>query len=126
MDLSGFKVLVADDDYAIRALLEKLLSGLGMRVIVAADGDQALELALREAPKVLILDNCMPEMLGTEVAARVRWEPWGVSSTIVIVSSDGPPHSHEPGLRCYDAWITKPFTALGLLQKLYELTEAKA
>jgi CheY-like chemotaxis protein len=125
-DLSGLKVLVADDDHSIRLLLYQMLSELGMQVTVAENGQEALELAKRESPHVLILDNRMPHVLGTEVAARVRWEGWGASSTIVIASSDAPPEPDESGLRCFDAWITKPFTALCLTQKLLELVNVKS
>lgn len=65
-------------------------------------------------------------VLGTEVAARVSWEGWGASSTIVIASSDEPLEPEESDLRSYDAWIAKPFTAQSLAKKLLELVVEKS
>ena len=67
-------VLVADDEPSVRALLSAVLSRAGMRVWLAADGEEAvaLHLANRDAVDVAVLDVRMPRLSGPEALARMR------------------------------------------------------
>jgi len=64
-------VLVADDDDDIRTAVSEMLTFHGYRVAEARNGKQALALALRLRPAVVLLDHCMPGIAGAEVLERL-------------------------------------------------------
>ena len=64
------KILVADDEQEIRDLLDNFLKEQGYDVILASDGEQALQLAATENPQTIILDVRMPGLDGLEVCMR--------------------------------------------------------
>jgi CheY-like chemotaxis protein len=66
------RVLLIDDDPAIRTICSVNLRALGIEVIEAADGAQGLELARRERPDLVLLDVSMPGLDGFEVGELVR------------------------------------------------------
>jgi len=66
------RVLLVDDDAAIRTLCSLNLRALGIDVIEAEDGAQGLQLARRERPDLVLLDVSMPGLDGFEVGALVR------------------------------------------------------
>jgi CheY-like chemotaxis protein len=68
-------VLIADDAADIRTIMSYSLDDLGMCVIEAADGYEAVRLARQHRPALILLDLCMPGIDGCEVAARLRADP---------------------------------------------------
>ncbi len=68
-------ILIAEDNFASRKMLVSLLGYKGYRLLQAADGAEALELARAEHPDLVIADLLMPEMDGYEFARRLRAEP---------------------------------------------------
>jgi two-component system CheB/CheR fusion protein len=70
---SGAKrVLIVDDNADARETLSVLVGAAGHRVMVASDGDTALELAAKFRPDVVLMDIGLPDMDGFEVARRLR------------------------------------------------------
>ncbi|WP_332773573.1 response regulator [Phenylobacterium sp.] len=69
---AGVRLLVVDDDDAVRQVLVDGLRLQGFQVFEAADGPSGLVALAREAPDALVLDYAMPEMNGAEVARRAR------------------------------------------------------
>jgi DNA-binding response OmpR family regulator len=65
-------ILVADDEATIRSLLQDFFTSMGYHVFVTADGQQALEVAIREEPDVILLDVVMPGMNGDEICKALR------------------------------------------------------
>lgn len=74
------RVLVVDDDDALRTFVERNLSARGLQVTTAENGLQALAAVIREQPDLIILDIMMPAMDGLEVCRRIRQ-----TSTVPIV-----------------------------------------
>jgi signal transduction histidine kinase/CheY-like chemotaxis protein len=79
------RVLVVDDNYSNRLLLNKMLSPVGFSVKEAANGQEAMELFEQWHPHLLLLDVKMPVMDGTEVTRRIRATDRDVA--IIIVSA---------------------------------------
>ena len=73
--MSKKKILAVDDDPSVLALLEKRLVASGYEVLTAANGQDALEIAKRELPALIILDILMPGLDGSETAARLHGDP---------------------------------------------------
>lgn len=65
-------VLVVEDDFAQRQILHKLLRSIGLNVIFATDGVEALSLAELHCPKLVILDIIIPRMNGYEVCRKLK------------------------------------------------------
>jgi two-component system response regulator (stage 0 sporulation protein F) len=70
------KILVVDDEWELRNLLTEFLTGEGYDVIQASNGEEALELAEKEEPQVILLDIKMPGIDGIEVCRRLKESSW--------------------------------------------------
>ena len=81
------KILVVDDDEAIRRSLEKILRYEGYEVVPAANGSQGLNLALQESPDLILLDIKMPRMDGMEVLAALFDQ--GTHAPVIMISGHG-------------------------------------
>ena len=104
------KVLVADDEQDMRALLTKLLSKGGHDVIQAKDGKGALELAINHQPDVILLDVSMPAMGGLEVLKKLRELPATRAIPVIFLSAH-PVFQREPDPENLGPtyYITKPW-----------------
>jgi signal transduction histidine kinase len=80
-------VLVVDDEQTTRYLLRRCLTAVGCRVIEATGGQEGLTRAATERPDVVLLDLMMPDMLGTEVLARLKREPATAGIPVIIATS---------------------------------------
>jgi DNA-binding response OmpR family regulator len=65
-------ILVADDDEDILQLVAFRLDKAGYRIVTAADGEEALRIALEQKPDLAVLDVMMPKLTGIEVTQRIR------------------------------------------------------
>lgn len=105
-------ILVADDYENNRFLTANLLQRQGYRVIEAADGEQAVELALSKLPHLILMDIGMPRMDGLSALWRLRSEPELAEVPVVIVSAydsyDLRAEATSAGCKGY---LTKPIDA---------------
>jgi PAS domain S-box-containing protein len=103
------RVLVVDDNEDAADSLAALLQLSGHEVVVAYDGQQALEVAEQERPDVVLLDVSMPRMDGHEAARRLRSTDWGKSMYIVALSGFGQEHDRARSLAAgCNAHLIKP------------------
>jgi two-component system chemotaxis sensor kinase CheA len=87
MAASGPTVLVVDDEITARYVLRRCLTAAGCRVIEASGGQEGLARAVSEQPDVVFLDITMPDMLGTEVLARLKRDPATARIPVIIATS---------------------------------------
>jgi two-component system sensor histidine kinase RpfC len=116
----SLKILVADDNLTNQAIISQLLASAGHSVLVASDGEEALDLYEHQVPDVAILDFNMPNRNGLEViqAIRVMERPGDHLPTIILSASVTPEakqRAHEAGA---DQFVGKPFDAAELLQSI--------
>jgi diguanylate cyclase (GGDEF)-like protein len=103
------KVLVADDDIVNRQVLAELLKP-EHTVLLAKNGEQALERAARHLPDLILLDVVMPDMDGYEVLRRLRADAQTAHITVIFISGLGQPEDEANGLKMGAAdYISKPF-----------------
>ncbi|MYM67139.1 diguanylate cyclase [Pseudoduganella sp. FT55W] len=103
------KVLVADDDIVNRQVLSDLLKP-EHTVLLAKNGEQALERAARHLPDLILLDVVMPDMDGYEVLRRLRADAQTAHITVIFISGLGRPEDEANGLKMGAAdYISKPF-----------------
>ena len=109
-------VLIADDEPNIVISLEFLLERGGYRVLVARDGQEAIDTMLRETPDLVLLDVMMPRLSGYDVCQRIRGNPAWAGVKIVMLTARGREVEMTKGLALgADAYITKPFSTRELL-----------
>ena len=120
------KILIVDDEPHIRQLLELTLEELednGVELLLAANGDEALELIRNERPCLVFLDVMMPKMNGFEVCNRVKNELGFSDTYIVLLTAKGQEFDKEKGREVgADIYMTKPFNPDEVLAKAKEIT----
>ncbi len=103
------RVLVAEDERKIAALLRGGLAASGFNVVVASRGDDALHLATQERFDAVMLDIMMPGLDGLAVLRRLRAA--GVSTPVILISARGAVTEKIEGLNLgADDYIAKPFS----------------
>ena len=116
------KLLVADDEPNIVISLEYLMKREGYDVLVATDGNQALEAIQREQPALVLLDVMMPGKTGFEVCQAVRADPALDGVRILMLTAKGRETDVSKGLALgANAYMTKPFSTRELVQKVADL-----
>jgi len=115
-------ILIADDEPNIVLSLEYLLEQAGYRVLVARDGQEALDAIARDVPDLVLLDVMMPRVSGFDVCQRVRTNRDWSHMRIVIISAKGREVEVAKGLALgADAYVTKPFATRELLARVRNL-----
>jgi CheY-like chemotaxis protein len=112
-------ILVVDDDAALLENIAECLTGEGFEVSVARDAATALaRLAMAPRPAVVIIDQQMPGMTGTELVARIRLQPSLAGIRLVLVSGLPPARGAGDGAGAADAVLEKPFGVDALIGTL--------
>ncbi|MBE5054802.1 response regulator transcription factor [Pseudoflavonifractor sp. DSM 107456] len=112
----GPLILIAEDDADIRSLLRLYLEGEGMRVLEAADGNTALELAREHTPDMAILDVMMPGLNGFELTRALRQYS---DLPILILSAKSQDNDKILGLNLgADDYIAKPFNPVEIAARV--------
>ncbi|HEX5389472.1 MAG TPA: response regulator [Burkholderiaceae bacterium] len=115
-------LLIADDEPNIVISLEYLLKREGYRVLVARDGQEALDTIVREHPDLVLLDVMMPHKTGFEVCQAVRASPGVEATPILMLTARGRETDVAKGLALgANAYMTKPFSTRELVQKVAEM-----
>jgi two-component system, OmpR family, KDP operon response regulator KdpE len=109
-------ILVIDDEPQILRALRTILTEKNFRVTAASRGEEGLALAAANPPDVIILDLSLPDMDGTEVAARLR--EWTLTPIIVLSARDSDRDKVAALDKGADDYLTKPFSIDELLARL--------
>jgi two-component system response regulator MprA len=119
--MEPMRVLVVDDERAVRDSLRRALELEGYDVELAADGEEALErLAQNGEPDAIVLDILMPKMDGLEVCRRLRRE--GHRLPVLMLTARDEVENRVAGLDAgADEYVTKPFALEELLARLRAL-----
>ena len=121
----SIKLLIADDEANILLSLEYLMKREGFEVLVARDGQEALEMLQREHPRLVLLDVMMPRRNGFEVCQALRADDTLKDTRVLMLTAKGRDTDVAKGLAMgADAYVTKPFGTRELVQKVRELLEA--
>lgn len=116
------KILVADDEPNIVISLEYLLKREGYTVLIARDGEEALEVIRREQPALVLLDVMMPKKTGFEVCQEVRADDALQNTQILMLTAKGRDTDVAKGTALgANAYMTKPFATRDLVHKVAEM-----
>ncbi|GAA0278061.1 phosphate regulon transcriptional regulator PhoB [Alteraurantiacibacter aestuarii] len=117
--MSAPKLLLVEDDLALAELLEYRFESEGYDVRVTADGEEAMVLALEEAPDLVILDWMVEGISGIEVCRRLRREKTTAHVPIIMLTAREGEDDRVRGLETgADDYVTKPFSPRELLARV--------
>ena len=119
------KILIVDDERFIWILLEETLGRfkeLGVKILTAQDGSEALKLAAAESPNLILLDIMMPRLDGYEVCRRIREEIGLRDAHIIMLTAKGRSGDKLWGLQMgANEYLTKPFDPDYLVSRAAEI-----
>jgi len=116
-------VLIVDDDPFIRKLIVTTLEGVStFDLHEASDGEEAVQVASREQPRLVFLDIDMPRLDGIEACRMMRDQPAMAGARIVMLTASAGDSARERASEAgADFFLTKPFSPLALLRLVDEL-----
>lgn len=80
-------ILIVEDEEPMQLALKDILVFEGFSVFEAKNGEEGLEMALREHPDLILLDILMPEMNGLAMLKKLREDDWGKKSKVIILTN---------------------------------------
>ena len=121
-----YKILIADDERALRLLIAGTLEIDEYDILEADNGIQALDLVKRERPDLIILDVMMPGMTGYEVCKRIKTNPDIADTKVLILTAKGQQSDKEAAWEALaDFYLSKSFSPMELLSMVEEILSKK-
>jgi two-component system phosphate regulon response regulator PhoB len=121
------KILCVEDDINLQKSLSFILWREGYKVLCAQTGEEALELARREKPDLILLDLMLPGMDGLKVCGILKKDPGTSEILIIMVTARKRMEDIVAGLKGYaDDYVTKPFEPQVLLARIQALLRRRA
>ncbi len=119
------KILIVDDEPHIRMLLEQTLEELedeGVALLIAKDGQEALDTIQGETPDLVFLDVMMPKLNGFDVCSRVKQDLSNRDVYIIMLTAKGQEFDKQQGQAVgADLYMTKPFDPDEVVEKAIEI-----
>ncbi|TXK85515.1 response regulator [Paenibacillus sp. N3.4] len=125
--MSVYKILLADDELALRFLLTETLSDEGYEITEVEDGQQAIEQLQKEVYDLIILDYMMPERTGVEVCEWLRNSdnPNKQLPLILLTAKALDKDKEKAKAAGVTTYIVKPFSPIQLLDTVQELLKGQ-
>jgi DNA-binding response OmpR family regulator len=115
-------ILIADDSQAVRDILRMSLETLGYTVVLAEDGERAMERIAAASPDLIIADVMMPKVNGFQICRRVKSDPRTRRTPVILLTARSGQEDIFWGKDCgADDYITKPFKTRELEQTIDRL-----
>lgn len=109
--MSKLLVLIVEDDDELRDMLSRMVEKLGHAVLHAATGAEAVQLARRHAPQLILMDLTMPSMSGAEAVRLLKGQPRTRDIPVILVTGRSLWQSADELLRQgFSGYVLKPFT----------------
>lgn len=119
------KILLAEDDMLIKDIIQEIITD-DFELFIASNGREALEMARKELPSILLLDIMMPEKDGFTVCKELRADETIDKTIIVMITALADRDSREKGYKVgADDFITKPFNPIELRSKIQLLSRMR-
>jgi twitching motility two-component system response regulator PilH len=119
-------ILIADDSQAVRDILQMSLESLGYNVVLAEDGERAMERIQAEHPDLIIADVMMPKVNGFQICRRVKSDPGTRRTPVILLTARSGQEDIFWGKDCgADDYITKPFKTQDLEHTIRRLLRGR-
>ncbi len=113
------RILVVEDQEDNRAILRDLLQSVGYELIEAVNGEEALTMAVKHKPDLILMDIQLPVVDGYEATRRIKTEPALRGIPVIAVTSYALSGDEEKAREAgCDDYVTKPFSPRDLLAKV--------
>ena len=121
--MRGDMILVVDDSPVELRLVTAALASGGYRILTAVDGEDAVEKAISEQPKLIVLDVVMPKKNGYQVCRTLKTTDETKNIPIVLLTSKNQDSDKFWGMKQgADEYLTKPFDSAALLETVARYT----
>lgn len=121
------RILLVDDEPSIIKMVSKRLEVEGFEVMMAMDGQEALDKAHSEKPDLIILDLMLPKLNGYEVCSMLKQEAQYRAIPIMLFTAKAQDKDEKSGMMCgANAYLRKPFQAQQLLEQIRSLISKAA
>jgi CheY-like chemotaxis protein len=115
-------ILICDDEDVLRELVRASLSERPFVVVEAGSGDEALSLARRHRPDLVVMDMMMPGRSGLEVVADLRADPDLAATPVILLTARAQADDRAAAVAAgADRFVAKPFSPQALLAAVDEL-----
>ncbi|MCR9200647.1 MAG: response regulator [Planctomycetaceae bacterium] len=126
IDLSGSRVLIADDNEQNRELLDAYLAGEGYEILMANDGKETMDVVAASQPDLILLDIMMPRMSGYEVCEQVKSNSDTQAIPVLMVTALNEMGDIEKAVNAgCDDFLTKPVNQLELKTRVRSLLRVR-
>ncbi len=112
------RVLVVDDSPTVLEASSRILAAVGLEVLRAESGTQAIEMAKYYRPNLVLMDIEMPGMSGIETVHRLRGAPWAALLPVIMMSAQTGKYDYQVLNSGAQGFVAKPFQGDELIQKL--------
>ncbi len=113
------KILVVDDEQDVTDIVKRKLEAQNYEVLIAEDGEEALNLAKSEHPNLIVLDIMMPIINGLEVCSRLKHDPRLSDIPVLILTGKMKYSDKRIADQCgADAYIPKPCSSVMLMDQI--------
>jgi CheY-like chemotaxis protein len=127
VDIRGSRVLVVDDNPQNTELVQAYLESLPVEIASAVDGVEAMQVAERFRPDLILLDVMMPRMSGFEVCQKIKSNPALRDTVVIMVTALHEVGDFERAVECgCDDFLTKPVNKLELVTRVRSLLRVRA
>lgn len=121
------RILIADDNQQNAELIEAHLDGAGYETRIAENGEETLAAAIDWRPDVLLLDVMMPKLSGFEVCKRLRADPAGKNTAVLMITALDQATDVDRAVDAgTDDFITKPINKAELLLRVRSMLAAQS
>ncbi|MFZ5911026.1 MAG: response regulator transcription factor [Chloroflexota bacterium] len=104
------KILIAEDEPDIRDLVAFTLRFAGHEVVTASNGEEAVQVAKKESPDLIILDVRMPRMTGYDACRLIKSDPNLSAVPVIFLSAKGQESEIQDGMNAgAEEYLLKPF-----------------
>jgi CheY-like chemotaxis protein len=116
------KIMIAEDERDIRDLITFTLRFANYDVVAASNGEEAVALARKEVPDLILMDVRMPRMTGYEACAAIKAEPNLKDIPIIFLSAKGQDSEIQAGLQAGAVeYLLKPFAPDQLTERIQRI-----
>ncbi len=116
------KILLVEDEPDVLQVTKKTLESANYDVVAVSDGKEALEIARKVLPDLIILDILLPSIDGYKICGILKHDVQYMTIPILILSGRAKPKDRELGIKVgANGYLTKPFELKIFLQKVAEL-----
>jgi DNA-binding response OmpR family regulator len=118
------KVLLVDDEDALRLLVSTTLANQNFEILEAARGDVALKVIWEQHPRLVLLDIRLPDMSGLDICRRIKTDPLVSDIKVVMLTGVADDEERRAAMDAgAERYLTKPFSPLNLMETVTNLLE---